>query len=119
MRGSHEPLIFRYDHFIDCTGILCYSSYERGGTMSVKIYNFSLIKDLPKVFEADVSNVSLAEIIDYLETEYNSEIRKVLLVGDKVGDRARVLINGQSVTGMDAQIPDGSKLVFSLILPGG
>ena len=112
-------IVFLMDHIIDCTEILCYPTCERGGEMSVKIYNFSLIKDLPKVLEADVSDVSLAEMIDYLETEYNSEIRKVLLVGDKVGDRARVLINGQSVTGMDAQIPDGSKLVFSLILPGG
>ena len=87
--------------------------------MSVKIYNFSFIKDLPKEIEVDKSGVSLAEMIDYLESEYKSEVKKTLIVNGKVGDRARVLINGLSVTDPEAQIPDGSKLVFSLILPGG
>ena len=87
--------------------------------MSVKIYNLSFIKDLPKEIEVDICDVSLAEMIDYLESEYKSEIKKSLIVNGKVGERSRVLVNGLSVTNPDTQIPDGSRLVFSTILSGG
>lgn len=87
--------------------------------MSVKVYNFSCIKDLPKVIDIGLSDVSLSDILDYLESEYQSELKKTLLFDGKLTEKARVSINGRSVYDLDVIIPDCSQLMFSLVLPGG
>jgi len=87
--------------------------------MSVKVYNFNYIKDLPKIIEVDVSDISLAEMLDHLESEYGSTLKQTLIADGKLAARARVSINGNQVGSLDAMLPDGSQLMFSLMLPGG
>ena len=87
--------------------------------MPIKVYNFGYIRDLPKVFDADVSDISLADMIDYLENELNSSLKQTLLNDGKLAERARISINGNPVHSLEAVIPDGSQLMLSLMLPGG
>jgi len=87
--------------------------------MSIKIHNFNLIDDLPKTLDLDLAGVSLGYLLDYLEFEYSSEIKQVILDGGKLTDSARVSINGVSAYDLNATIPDNSQLVFAYVLAGG
>ena len=87
--------------------------------MPVKVYNLSYIKDLPKVIETGLTETSLVGLIDHLEAEYKSDIKQILLAGDRLAERARVTVNGRQVRDLEADIPDNSQVMFSLMLPGG
>ena len=87
--------------------------------MSVKVYNFNYFKDLPKVIEASISDVTIAGLVEHLESEFGAQLSKTLIVDGKLAQRARVSINGNQVDSLDAIVPDGGQLMFSLMLPGG
>ena len=87
--------------------------------MSIKTHNFNFIDDLPKTLDLDLAGVSLGYLLDYLESEYSSEIKRAILDGGKLTDAARVSINGVSAYDLNAVIPDNSQLVFAYVLAGG
>lgn len=87
--------------------------------MSVKIHNYNLIKDIPGVFEADVAGLSIAGLLDYLESRYNSGIKEVLLSDGELGGQAVVSINGITASDQRTLIPDESTVAFSYLVLGG
>ena len=87
--------------------------------MSVKVYNLNLVEDLPKTIETDVHDVSLAEMIDHLAEEYGSDIRLSMIADGKLNEKAKVSIDGITVSDLSAKIPDGSQLIFYYLVLGG
>ena len=87
--------------------------------MSVKIYNFTRISDMPKTFELDVSGISLAGMVDHLANVYGPEIKNSVIVDGMLADEVKVSINGATAGDPEAFIPDGSEVIFFSVVLGG
>ena len=87
--------------------------------MSVKIYNFSFVRDLPEMFETDAGGMSVGSLFDHLESEYSSEIKKTMLTDGKPAESYRILLNGSIISDLDTPIPDESKIFLSMVVLGG
>jgi len=87
--------------------------------MSIKVYNLCYIEDLPKVIETGLSDISVSDMIDFLELEYQSELKKTLLADGMLAEKVRVSIDGRSIYDLETIIYSGSQLMFSIMLAGG
>jgi hypothetical protein len=87
--------------------------------LAFKIYNFNFVKDLPQSFVIDASGMTIAEMFDYLETEYGSKIKDTALENAELGERTRITVAGKPVYDIKEVIPDDSNVMISFMLAGG
>lgn len=87
--------------------------------MPIKVYNFGYAPDLPKIIEIHKTITDVAELLVYLETEYGSKIKELIVKSGEIDVRTRLAINGHIVYKLNTPIPENAEVLISNILAGG
>lgn len=91
--------------------------------MAFTFYQFSLVDDLPSMLKIEEEEITVMELLEYLEKEYHSVIKKKSVTENGELDPDVVAsVNGTHVRhldGLKTMIKRDNEVAFSIMLAGG